>query len=257
MRKWLQTVIPKDYPVEKFLDSPYFLGSVEKDNSVIAYFSDDEEVHELLRDLKLSIITEDDWEEKWRDYFIPIPFAGFTVVPPWLKEKGDLIINPSRGFGTGHHETTRLCASFFRSLLSENSISSMADIGTGSGILSIASRLLRRDLRIDAVDVDPDAIENLEENLSLNGISDISFKVGSVETLTGPYDVVVANIISSILLSISDGLKNLTGRYLILSGILLKERNLFLDQMDLSDFTLVEERDDGEWCAFLYMRKDV
>lgn len=257
MSKWYQIIIPRDYPIDHFLNSPHFLGSVEKEDVVIAYFEKNDEAKALLEGMDFSVITEDDWEEKWKEYFRPIDFAGFKVVPPWLKEQGNLIINPARGFGTGHHETTALAAELMTKALNNKDILSMIDIGTGSGILAVAAKKINPAITVTAVDNDTDALENALENLELNGLEG---KVKVTDTplndIDGEFDLVVANIISSTLLELSDEIKKKTKKYLVLSGILEKEKNLFITNMSFEGFSIIENESKGEWTGFLILRKN-
>jgi len=257
MQQWYQIIVPKDYPLDHFFSSPQFLGSAENsDNIVTAYFEKCEESEALLNELDLKIITEDDWQEKWRDYFQPVSMAGFRVVPPWLKDQGNIVINPGRGFGTGHHETTRLAAKIMAKLIKSENISSMIDVGTGSAVLSITARKMSQQIKITAIDVDEDAIENAIENLQHNEITDIDLSNTPIEKLSDQFELVVANIISSILLSISDLLKAKADKYLLLSGVLVSETESFLSKMNIQEFDLIESSSDGEWAVFLLKRRN-
>ncbi len=254
MNKWYQTIVPKDYPLDRFFDSPDFLGSVEKDDAVIAYFNVNDDAKEFLKELDLSIITENDWEEKWKVFFRPISFAGFVVVPPWHKDEGNLIINPARGFGTGHHETTQLAGEFVVKAITDGNSKSFLDVGTGSGILAITAKMKNPDMSVTAIDNDPEAIENALENMELNNLQTIAFAEKTIETINESFDIVVANIISSVLIPMRDELKKKANKYLILSGILVTEQDEFISKMEMDEFTLLESCSKAEWCAFLFKR---
>lgn len=258
MNQWYQVALPKDYPTDRFLDMEGFLGSEEKENAVILYFEKNDSVKEKLKEFSISVISDGDWEEKWREYFVPIKIGSVTVVPPWSKEQGNLVINPARGFGTGHHETTRLALGYLdRVLKTDNNISTLFDAGTGSGILSIAAVKLKEGLHATAVDNDPDAVENAAENIELNGAKDrIELSTEPIFKFEGKYDVVIANIISSVLYFLSDDLKRLSSKWLILSGVLESESPVFMERMELQDFELIEKTHENEWAAYLLKRKD-
>jgi ribosomal protein L11 methyltransferase len=255
LKQWYQAILPLEAPLDRYYTIPGFLGSAEKDGAQILYFEKRPEVARLLRDLNLAVLSEGDWEEKWREYFQPTPFAGFTVVPPWHADKGDLIINPGRGFGTGHHETTAGIAELLRDLLADRTLKTLLDVGTGSGILAIAAKKIRPDLRITAIDNDPDALENAAENLERNGLTgEIRLSVTPLARFKKPYDIVVANIISGTLIQLSKELQKKSLRYLLLSGILQHEQETFPAQMGLAGFRLVTSGRRGEWVSFLFKR---
>ena len=148
---WFRVTLPPGATLDRYYAVPGFLGAVEEEERTILYFERTAAVARRLRGLVPEIITKGDWRELWREYFGPTPFAGFTVVPPWLKEQGDLVINPGEGFGTGHHETTALCGETLRSLLADRSLRSLLDVGTGSGILAITAKKMRPDLAVTAI----------------------------------------------------------------------------------------------------------
>ena len=170
---------------------------------------------------------------------VPDPPGGFTIA-----------IDPQMAFGTGHHETTRLAL-----LGLEKKITSgdqVLDVGTGSGILSIAAVKLRAS-EVVAVDIEADAIENARGNCVLNGV-DTKVVLGqySVDRVSGIFDVVVANIISSILFPLIPELaKRLHPEgYAILGGILDREREALCAALDRTDLVLDEMIEEGEWlCA--------
>ncbi|MBR6244080.1 50S ribosomal protein L11 methyltransferase [bacterium] len=257
MNQWYQIALPKDCSMDKFYAIDGFLGSYEQPNAVILYFEKRDDVLQALSDFDVSVISDEDWEEKWREYFVPVKIGSLTVVPPWKKNEGNIIINPARGFGTGHHETTQLSLDFIEKALKlDSSVSTMLDVGTGSGILSIAAAHIAPHLKITAIDNDPDAIENAAENLELNGVSDkIELTVEPIFKQTEKRDIVVANIISSVLYFLSDDLKRLSAKWLVLSGVLATEMPYFADRMELGDFELIDKAVKNEWSAYLFRRK--
>ena len=257
MNQWYQAVVPRDYAIEKFYQTEGFLGSVERDNALILYFEKTPEMKKKIKELNLSVISEGDWVEKWREYFKPVKMGAFTVVPPWDSRSGNIVINPSRGFGTGHHETTRLASSLIQKVLAKDKeIKTLIDVGTGSGILSITAVKKRPDLKVTGIDSDKEAIENAFENLVLNDmVGKIDFSSDPVFKFEKPFDVVAANIISSVLFSLRDDLRRLSARWLILSGVLESETE-FLKKMDLDDFELIEEVSENEWRGFLLRRRE-
>ena len=132
------------------------------------------------------------------------------------------------------------------------------DAGTGSGILAIAAVKLKNSIRATAVDNDADAIENAAENLILNNVQDsVTLSSEPVFKFEGKYDLVIANIISSVLYFLSDDLKRLTSKWLILSGVLESEAPVFLQRMGLTEeFELIEKTNENEWSGYLLKRRD-
>jgi ribosomal protein L11 methyltransferase len=143
-------------------------------------------------------IFEQDWAVNWREFFGVVQTGGrLVVVPTWIEHDpapGQLIIrlDPGRAFGTGHHETTRLCLSALERHVRPGS--SVLDVGTGSGILSIGAKLLGAGA-VHAIDIDPAAAEVARENVQSNGV-EVVVSTGTLApgTLTRTYDIVVANI---------------------------------------------------------------
>ena len=126
-----------------------------------------------------------------------------------------------------------------------------------AGILAIAAAKLKKGIRATAVDNDPDALENAAENIELNNVSDsVELSGEPVFKFEGKYDLVIANIISSVLYFLSDDLKRLTSKWLILSGVLKTEDPVFMERMGLQDFELIEKTSENEWSGYLLKRRD-
>jgi len=216
---------------------------------------------------------EDDWKEAYKLHFKPWHYKNFKFVPSWEKEISDvessnliISIDPGMAFGTGTHETTRLCLEFlidqysFQREVSPNS--SLIDIGCGSGILAITAAKLGFK-KILGIDNDYDAIENAFLNSKKNCLSDsITFKQIELAKVTNShYQCVIANIQADVLLLNSSVIINLL-RYqnssLILSGILNYEVEHVIKayQKDLTSHGLnckVVEKSLGEWSALLFL----
>jgi ribosomal protein L11 methyltransferase len=218
---------------------------------------------------------EDDWKEAYKLHFKPWQYKNFKFVPSWEEEKSDdesgkliVSIDPGMAFGTGTHETTRLCLEFLidqYSLTNEiNSNLSLIDIGCGSGILAITAAKLGFK-NILGIDNDSVAIENAFLNSKKNNLSDtIVFKQVELAKITNShYQCVIANIQADVLLLNSSVLINLLRNQkssLILSGILNYEVEDVIKayQKDLNTHGLkckVVEKSLGEWSALLFSIK--
>ena len=240
-------------------------GVVEEDISdgvrLAAYFETIQNKAEIEQALmpcecRFEQVPDTDWTLAWRSFFQPVyPTPRMAICPPWDMVPDPpggftIAIDPQMAFGTGHHETTRLALlGLEKKIMSGDRV---LDVGTGSGILSIAAVKLGAS-EVMAVDIEAAAIENARANCILNGV-DIKVVLGqySVDRVSGVFDVGVANIISSILLPIIPELaKRLqSGGYAILGGILDREREAFCAVLDRADLVLDEMLEDGEWlCA--------
>ena len=157
------------------------------------------------------------------------------------------------GFGTGHHATTRLCLE----ALQQTDLTGKAclDVGTGSGVLALAARLLGAASAL-GIDMDPDALQSAEENLTLNPITDVRFELTDLRSFrTGTalrFDVVIANLTGALLVHSRDILLDSTraGGHLILSGVLQEER--IRVQEAFSGLRLTWSDSEQEWCGFRF-----
>ena len=206
-------------------------------------------------------VPDTDWTLAWRSFFRPVyPSPRLAICPPWDRVPDPpggftIAIDPQMAFGTGHHETTRLALlGLERKITSEDRV---LDVGTGSGILSIAAVKLGA-AEVMAVDIEADAIENARANCILNGVdAQVVLMQCSVDGVSGIFDVVVANMISSILLPIIPELaKRLhPAGYAILGGILHREREAFCTALDRANLALDEMLKDGEWLCAIARKK--
>ena len=240
-------------------------GVVEEDISdevrLTAYFGAEQNEAEIRQALVpyeccFEQVPDTDWTLAWRSFFQPVyPTPRMAICPPWDRVPDPpggftIAISPQMAFGTGHHETTRLALlGLEKKIMSGDRV---LDVGTGSGILSIAAVKLGAS-EVMAVDIEADAIENARANCILNGV-DTKVVLGqySVDRVSGVFDVGVANIISSILLPIIPELaKRLHPEgHAILGGILDREREAFCTVLDRTDLVLDEMIEEGEWlCA--------
>ncbi len=160
-----------------------------------------------------------------------------------------IVIQPSMGFGTGHHATTRLCAALLQRI--DLSGQSVLDVGTGSGVLALVARALGA-RAVRAVDDDPDAIESARENLALNGGGrGIELSVGDFrEMQSSPSDVVVANLTGGLLARSAEVLAGAVapGGTLLISGVTLDEEAEVLRAFS-PRMTVVERLTEDEWMA--------
>lgn len=205
-------------------------------------------------DLAAIDVEDEDWARRSQANLKAIRAGHITVAPPWdvpatSPSTSDIliVIEPSMGFGTGHHATTRLCLE----LLQEANLAarSVTDVGTGSGVLAIAAwRLGASD--VVAVDNDPDALINARENIERNGAtSAIDVIQQDLASLTlRPADVVTANLTGAVLVKYAAALRRLVkpGGTLIVSGFSPEE---LPDVTAALRGTLHRHLAEGEWTA--------
>lgn len=204
-------------------------------------------------EVHLELVPDEDWTTSWRDYFTPVYATPRIVIcPAWAPEPIPdggfaILIDPKMAFGTGHHETTRLALTGLEACVSSGA--AVLDVGTGSGILSIAAMKLGA-TSVVAVDTDPPAIENTQENLLLNGVLEgVVVKEGSVGDVGDMFDVVVANIISSILVPLLPAIasRTHTGGRVVLGGVLARESVSFRGAVLAAGFAIDQLLEEGEW----------
>ena len=208
-------------------------------------------------DITLGETTNDDsWLDNWKAFYKPIKVGDVTVVPAWEEVEGKVIvkINPSTAFGTGEHESTQMCLKLMQSVNLRDK--QVIDVGCGSGILGIAA------LKMGAkhcyfADIDPDAMRNMEENASLNGIESYTARTaGLLDGCDVVADVMLANITADILKMLSanaaDYIKE--GGYLIISGIIAERHEEVVQAFLDKGFVLVDQAAMKDWRAYLLRR---
>ncbi len=205
-------------------------------------------------DLSRIEVEDEDWARRSQANLKAIRAGRLIVAPPWdipappqSTSEIVIIIEPSMGFGTGHHATTRLCLELLQDV--EMTGRSVIDVGTGSGVLAIAAWKLGAS-EVAAIDNDPDALINARENLERNGASRvIEIRQEDLSSLTlPPADIVTANLTGAVLQKYADPLRRLVkpGGALIVSGFSPEESRDVLAAMDLR---AEREVRDGEWAA--------
>jgi len=209
----------------------------------------------VIVDLKVREVPDRDWLAEWKKSWHPVEVGRFVIAPPWIDPLATasgsvpIRINPGMAFGTGTHETTRLCLKaiekYFRG-------GSFLDIGTGTGILAIAAAKMFPDARIEASDTDADAIAIAKENAELNEVADrIDFQVGSVNEQTSSADLVCANLTAPVIVELLPLLLGITCGRLVLSGILDSQIDLVESCLFELGANSIDTDQDGEWVALI------
>jgi ribosomal protein L11 methyltransferase len=211
-----------------------------------------------VRDMQFREVADRDWLGEWKKGWQPVAVGQrFIIAPPWSEVEDapgriPVRIEPGMAFGTGTHETTRLCLAAIEKYFEGGSF---LDVGTGTGILAIAAALLRPQARVEACDTDGDAVEIARENARLNGVSErISFRTGTVEdSQTASASLVCANLTADVIVSLLPALLGVTCGTLVLSGILDSQAEMVRQRLhELGVAEVREVAADGEWVAIIF-----
>lgn len=201
-------------------------------------------------------VNEEDWANNWKKYYKPTKIGENIVVKPIWEEyeaNGEMVIelDPGMAFGTGTHETTRMCVEALEENVKEDT--TVFDIGTGSGILAIAAAKLGAK-KVIGVDLDPVAVDSAKENVSFNDLNNIEIIYGNLmDVVTGKADLVVANIIAEIIVVLAEDVKNflVPGGLFITSGIIRERRDLVETKLKEKGFKIKEVKEQGEWLCVI------
>jgi ribosomal protein L11 methyltransferase len=209
-----------------------------------------------VREMTVRAVADEDWLGEWKKSWQPVEVGErFIIAPPWaeLSESRERIvirIEPGMAFGTGTHETTRLCLVAIEKYFTGGSF---LDVGTGTGILAIAAAKLFPNAHVEACDTDADAVEIARENARLNCLAtEINFQVGTLEEATASADVVCANLTADVITAMLPSLLSVTCGRLILSGILDTQAGAVKARLlECGVATPSETLQDGEWLALI------
>lgn len=209
--------------------------------------------------------TEDkDWMNNWKEFFHQFYIDDLLVTPSWEEVKPEdrdkkvLHIDPGTAFGTGMHETTQLCIRQLKKYITPDTI--LLDVGTGSGILAIVS-LMYGIKEAVGTDLDPCAVEAVNENMEMNGVPSGAFEMMIGNIITDQeiqdrvgydkYDIVVANILAEVLLPLTPIVKRhlKKGGIYITSGIIAEKEQLVVDTVKAAGMEVVEVTGQNEWVS--------
>lgn len=214
------------------------------------------------------LVSEEDWANNWKAYYKPLEIGERLVVRPSWETIGDtdrvvLSLDPGMAFGTGTHQTTRLCLEFLERLVKNGD--EMLDLGCGSGILSIAGLLLGASHAI-AVDIDPIVETIAAENAAMNGIKD-EYRIMTGDILSDDgikreiskqrYDIVTANIVASVIIKLAPQIPALLkdDGVFIASGIILERLDEVKDALANNGLKVLEVKKLDEWSALTAVKE--
>ncbi len=203
-------------------------------------------------------VNDNDWNENWKKYFhITEIGEKLVIVPSWEKYENPnnrvvLNIDPGAAFGTGTHATTSLCLSLLEGYIQKGT--KMLDIGTGSGILAIASALLGAEKTV-GVDIDAQSVKTARENAEINNVTqECEFLVGDLaDKISGKFDVICANIVADVIIKLFGNVADFMAEngVLIISGIIDIRKDDVLNSAAAHGFKVLRESYKDNWCAFV------
>ncbi|MGX5388707.1 50S ribosomal protein L11 methyltransferase [Bacillus thuringiensis] len=243
-----------------------------------AYFPQTDSLHETIAGVKSSIdvlpsydieigtgnitvneVNEEDWATAWKKYYHPVQISDtFTIVPTWEEytpsspDEKIIELDPGLAFGTGTHPTTTMCIRALEKTVQPGD--TIIDVGTGSGVLSIAAAKLGAS-SVQAYDLDPVAVESAEMNVRLNKTDDI-VSVGQnslLEGIEGPVDLIVANLLAEIILLFPEDAARVvkSGGLFITSGIIAAKEKVISEALEQAGFTIEEVLRMEDWVAII------
>ncbi|MFF2456661.1 50S ribosomal protein L11 methyltransferase [Peribacillus simplex] len=260
---------PDDYPNEGVVIKAYlpvnsFLGDTidaikESINNLLLFDID------LGKNVvSISEVNEEEWATAWKKYYNPVKISErFTIVPTWEDytpvSSDELIIelDPGMAFGTGTHPTTVMCIQALERTVQPGDL--VVDVGTGSGVLSIAAALLDAK-RIQSLDLDEVAVQSAKQNVELNKVQDkVSVSQGNLlDGVNEQADIVVANILAEVIMRFTDDVAKVVkpGGYFIASGIIQTKKQDVKEAIIASGFTVEETILMEDWVAIIAKRND-
>ncbi|MCQ2485701.1 MAG: 50S ribosomal protein L11 methyltransferase [Clostridia bacterium] len=235
-----------------------YISPEENPAEAVAFLSERYNAEGIAHEIDMSVCRNQDWENNWKEYFKPMPVGNKLLIRPVWEDnynadgRAVLNIEPGLAFGSGGHDTTRLCLETLENHISPDT--ELLDIGCGSGILGIAGLLLGAK-SATGVDIDALAVKTAKENGEMNGFAEPKFKVlegNLTDKVTGKYDVVVANIVADIICMFTENV----GQFLkddgiyITSGIIDTRESDVLAAFEKYGFEVVGRHESCGWLCF-------
>lgn len=219
-----------------------------------------------MEELQEKYLKDDDWEAAWKSHFSLLRVGSRLVIRPSWQEytprEGQtvVVLDPGLAFGTGHHPTTFKCLEQLEEHVTPEML--VLDVGTGSGILAVAALKLGA-AKVIALDLDQDAVKSARSNLKANGMSRRATVVHGTlphpEAASGKFDIVVANLTATAIVSVAGPLVDclVHNGILILSGILQKQLQEVRNSLIPFGVTERETRSDGDWVTLTVVRNQI
>ncbi|MGI6669107.1 MAG: 50S ribosomal protein L11 methyltransferase [Acetivibrionales bacterium] len=204
-------------------------------------------------------VDDEDWSVSWKKYYKPFNIAGNIVIKPGWEEydakPGETVVemDPGMAFGTGLHETTKLCSRLLFDNVKKGDV--VVDVGCGSGILSIIAAICGAS-RVFALDTDADAVRIARENFAINGMLDrIDVKQGELKDFGHKKaDLIVANIIADVIIGLVPDVRRclVKGGLMLASGIIRERKEEVVKAYRENGFDFISSDEMGEWVAMVF-----
>mgnify|MGYP003294490566 CR=1 FL=1 len=232
-----------------------YISPEENPQEAISFIKERLDAEGIEYSIDVGNCAREDWENNWKQYFKPIKVGNKLLIRPvWVDDydaDGRAVLNlePGIAFGTGTHETTRLCLEALENYIAADT--KMLDVGCGSGILSVAGMLLGAE-SATGVDIDKLAVKVAIENGKLNGLEYPSYNmiVGNlIDRISGKYSVVTANIVADAIIMLTPDVKKFLAEdaVYIVSGIIDIREDEVLSCLSENGFDIVNRREEGGW----------
>ncbi len=240
-----------------------YISPEENPNEAISFITNQLSNDKIDFSVETDKCKNEDWENNWKKYFKPFKVGkNLFIRPAWINDydpegRTVLTIEPGSAFGSGTHETTRLCLEALEEHITPET--DILDIGCGSGILSISAMLLGAKSAV-GVDIDKLAVKTAEENFERNKIdkSKYTLSVGDLaSSVKGKFPLIVANIVADAIIRLSEDVPNLLQKdgYYIVSGIIDTRKQDVLTALDKLGFKAVNIREDAGWVCIEFKLK--
>ncbi len=238
-----------------------YISPEESPAEAVAFLRERYTAEGIENEICLDSCVEEDWINNWKQYFKPIPVGQKLLIRPTWEEVKDsggrtvLDLDPGLAFGTGTHETTRLCMELLEQYVRPGM--NVLDVGCGSGILSVAALLLGADKAV-GVDIDELAVKTAVENAEINHVENRFTGIcgNLTDQVTGTYDIVVANIVADVIIMLTKDVEQFMkpDTVYLMSGIIDTREQDVLAAVE-QHFTIIDRKEEKGWVALSAKRK--
>jgi|SRR5690625_3234 len=258
---------PTKYPTQGIYIKAYF---IENEHWILKQQTIRDRINQLTdigidigeNTIQINTVEEKDWENEWKKYFKPEKVSEkLVIVPSWEryeKQPNEKIIkmDPGMAFGTGTHPTTKLSIQGLESVIQQDDV--VLDVGSGSGVLSIAS-ILSGAKQVYSYDLDEVAVNSTIANRDLNDFEELIIVQQNdlLKGVTQPANIIVSNILADILLLVVDDAWNnlLPQGYFITAGIIEEKADMVQEKIEARGFTIIQKSDQEKWISFIAQKK--
>ncbi len=215
---------------------PHVRAPAKGEAIIIGYFDDKQDALDAQEDINSTVegarfsldgVEERDWSVEWRSQIKSVSVGRLWVGPPWEKptapaDKVCLFIEPKMAFGTGDHPTTSLCLKAVDQYMATHPKANVLDVGMGTGVLGFAAKKLGAG-RVVGIDNDEVSVQLAIECANENGIGDVELSGKTLKEISGPFDLVLANILANTLIELAPLIVPLVKDRLVLAGVLVPQ----------------------------------